>query len=145
MNPFRPAILLPLILLSCAPGSPEARVKSAFEACVKGLETGDPGAVIERLDPGFTGPEGMDRNAARLYLLGALRRERIGVTVLSSRIEVRGREAIQAVELLLTSRDGGLLPRDASRRTFLLRWRETKGDWRLRELADGAAGPAPAG
>lgn len=131
------------LLLACTPESPEARVKKAFEACVKGVESGDAGAVAERLDPAFTGPEGMDRNAARLYLLGLLRREKVGVTVMSNRVDVRGREALQTVEVLLTSRGGGLLPQDASRRTFLLRWRENGETWRLRELADGTGGPTP--
>ena len=112
----------------------------AFEACVKGVESGDAGAVAERLDPNFTGPEGMDRDAARLYLLGVLRREKIGVTIFSSRIEIKGREAFQTVELLLTSRSGGLLPQDASRRTFLLRWVERDRTWRLRELVDASSG-----
>jgi len=136
MNPFPPAILVSLLLLACAPDSPETRVKRAFEACVKGLEVGDAGAVIERLDPKFAGPEGMDRNAAKLYLMGILRREKIGVTVFSSRVEVQGREALQTVELLLTSRDSGLLPQDASRRAFLLRWTQREGAWRLRELVE---------
>jgi ketosteroid isomerase-like protein len=145
MNVLRPAILL--LLLACHPRSPEARVKLAFETCVKGVEAGDAGAVIENLDVRFTGPEGMDRNAAKLYLLGLLRREKIGVTVFSTQVEVKGREALQTVELLLTSRGGGLLPQDASRRSFLLRWVEADGKWRLRELVDatvgGANGPAP--
>lgn len=147
MNALRPAILLPVLLLACAPRSPEARVKQAFEACVKGVEAGDAGAVIDKLDAKFAGPEGMDRNAAKLYLLGLLRREKIGVTVFSTQVEVKGREALQTVELLLTSRGGGLLPQDASRRSFLLRWTETDGKWCLRELVDatvgGAGGPAP--
>lgn len=145
MNAHSPAILLSFLLLACSPDSPEARVKQAFEACVKGVETGDGGAVIERLDPKFTGPEGMDKNAAKLYLMGVLGREKIGVTVLSSRMEVKGREAIQTVELLLTSRGGGLLPQDASRRTFLLRWSEARGAWRLRELVDATVGSSSAG
>jgi len=144
MNICRPAILLPVLLLACTTGSPEARVKRAFEACVKGVETGDAGAVIERLDVKFEGPDGMDRNAAKLYLLGVLRREKIGVTIFSSRVDAKGREAFQTVELMLTSRSGGgLLPQDASRRTFLLRWQETEGKWRLRELIDQTGGASP--
>jgi hypothetical protein len=72
--------------------------------------------------------------------LGVLRREKIGVTIFSSRIEIKGREAFQTVELLLSSRSGGLLPQDASRRTFLLRWVERDRTWRLRELVDASSG-----
>ena len=140
MNPCRLAIPLPCLLLACSPTSPEAQVKRAFEECVKGVESGDAEAVIERLDPGFSGPEGMDRAAAKLYLLGVLRRERIGVTVISSRLDVRGREALQTVQVLLTSRGSGLLPQDGTRRTFLLRWMERDGRWRLREMLEEAGG-----
>lgn len=141
----RAALFLSVLIVSCASESPETRVKRAFEACVKGVETSDPGAVIERLDANFAGPDGMDKGAAKLYLLGVLRREKIGVTVFASRVEVKGHEAFQAVELLLTSRGGGLLPQDATRRTFQLRWVETEGNWRLRELADASGGPPPEG
>ena len=142
MNLCRLAIPLPCLFLACAPTSPEARVKRAFEECVKGVESGDAEAVIARLDPGFSGPEGMDRASAKLYLLGVLRREKIGVTVLSSRIDVRGREALQTSELLILSRSGGILPQDSTRRTFLLRWAEKEGHWRLRELQEEAGGPS---
>lgn len=139
------AISLPCLILACSATTPEARVKRAFEGCLKGVETGDVGAVIERLDPKFAGPEGMDRNAAQLFLMGVLRREKIGVTVLSSRIDAKGREALQTAELLILSRSGGILPQDTTRRTFLLRWVETNGTWRLRELQEGTAEAAPAG
>ncbi len=145
MNRYSPAILLSCLFLACAPSSPEARVKRAFEACVKGVETGDIDAALEALDPKFTGPEGMDKASAKLYLLGVLRREKIGLTIISSRIQVQGREALQTVEILLTSRSGGILPQDASRHTFLLRWTETDDTWRLRELVEERAAPIPAG
>ncbi len=137
MRALHSAVLILLTMLACARESPEARVKQAFEACVKGIESSDPGAVIERLDTRFEGPGGMDRNGAKLYLLGILRREKIGVTIFSNRVEVKGHEALQTTELLLTSQGGsGLLPQDASRRTFLLRWVEKDGAWRLRALVD---------
>ncbi len=137
MRALHPAILILLTLLACTPESPEARVKQAFETCVKGIESSDPGAVIDQLDTRFEGPGGLDRNGAKLYLLGVLRRDKIGVTVFSSRIEVKGREALQTAELLLTSQgSSGLLPQDASRRTFLLRWIEKDGNWRLRSVVD---------
>lgn len=138
---MRTLLAFPLLaLMACAPTSPEAKVKAAFDACVKGVEEGDAGAVMERLDSSFRGPEGMDRSGAKLYLMAVLRREKIGVTVLSSRIEVQRNSALQTVEVLLTSRNGsGLLPQDASRRTFQLRWEATQEVWRLREIQDQTA------
>lgn len=137
MRALYPVALILLTLLACARESPETRVKRAFGACVKGIESSDPGAVIERLDTRFEGPGGLDRNGAKLYLMGVMRRDKIGVTVFSNRVEVKGHEALQTTELLLTSQGGSsFLPQDASRRTFLLRWIEKDGAWRLRALAD---------
>lgn len=123
-----------LLLLACASGTPEGRVREAFRACVRGVEEGKAEAVIERLSPRFQGPDGMDAAAAKLYLMGVLRQEKVGVTVLSDQIEVKGSVANQTVDLLLTGRGEGLLPQEASRRTFALRWEKKGSEWRLREL-----------
>lgn len=123
------------ILLACGGQSPEAQVKAAFEACVEAVEAGDAMKAASRLSPRFEGPDGMDAGAAKLYLLGVLRREKVGITVFADRVEVQGSQARQTVEVLLTGRgEGGLLPQDASRRRFLLRWERREGEWRLREL-----------
>lgn len=126
-----------LVLLAqaaCGRKRPEDRVRAAFEGCRAAVEAGDAARAAEPLDAAFRGPEGMDRDTARLFLMGTLRGQRIGVTVLRDEIQVDGAEATQAVDLVLTSREGGLLPRETSRRTFLLRWREEGGEWRLLAL-----------
>ena len=122
------------VLLACQSDKPEDQVRKAFEACRKGVEARDAAAASAPLDPMFQGPEGMDRATAKLFLLGTLQREKVGVTVLRNEVTVRGNEALQEVDLLLTGRGGGLLPQDASRRGFRLRWRRTGGDWKLLEL-----------
>ncbi len=116
-------------------------MRKAFKACVAGLEAGDASGATEVLASGFQGPEGMDKAAVRLYLLALLRKEKVGVTVLGDRIEVRGREALQSVEVLLTSRSpgGGFLPQETSRRTYLLHWRLEGGDWKLSSLQEGGS------
>lgn len=98
------------------------------------MEAGDAARACEPLDPGFRGPEGLDRGTARLFLLGLLRRERVGITVIRNQVRGQGPDVVQEVDLLLTGRAGGLLPEDTSRRHFILRWRERGGDWRLVEL-----------
>jgi len=128
------ALLLPL--LACSPDSPEAQVKKAFETCVNAVESGDPAPVIELLSKDFAGPENMGKNEAKLYLAGVLSREKIGVTVFSNRVEIKGNRAEQGVELMLTSKGEGFLPQDASRRIFLLRWEKQKGKWLLREMQE---------
>ena len=130
--------LLPLLLaglLACGSRSPEAQIHAAFEACRSAVEAGDAAGATGPLDPAFVGPEGMNKAAARLFLQGTFRQERVGITVLHDQLQVRGNEAGQEVVLLLTSRGGGLLPQEASRQGFRLRWRRVGGTWRLLELA----------
>lgn len=124
-------------MVACRPESPEARVQAAFDACVKGIEAKDPAAVIERLSPRFTGPEGMDRDQARLALLGHLRGQKLGITVLESRIEVKGARAEQAVDIFITGRgESQILPDDSTRKSFRLRWELVGDDWKLKDLAE---------
>jgi len=122
--------------LACRSDKPEDQVRKAFGICVAAVEAGDAAAAAQPLDATFRGPEGMDKAAARLFLLGLFRQEKVGVTVVRNEVTVRGNEAFQDVDLLLTGRSGGLLPQDASRRSFGLRWRKTGGDWRILEIQE---------
>jgi hypothetical protein len=139
MTPFRhlrPA-LLTICLAGCRDASPEAQVKAAFARCVDALEAGDAGTALEVLAPDFQGPEGLDRASARLYLMGLLRREKVGVTVFSNDVELQGKRVRQRVEVVLTSRTpGGLLPQDAGHRRFELVWVEVGGAYRLQRFSE---------
>lgn len=139
---LRSALVLSTLLgglLACRTDKPEDRVRKAFETCRAAVEAGDAAGATAPLDAAFRGPDGMDKATARLFLMGIFRREKIGVTVLRNEVVVRGNEARQEVDLLLTGRSGGLLPQDASQRSFQLRWRVVGGDWMLVEIqsADG--------
>lgn len=123
-----------LALLACRSGKPEDQVRQAFEVCRKAVEAGDAVAASAPLDPAFQGPEGMDKATARLFLIGTLRQEKVGATVLRNEVAVKGDQALQEVDLVLTGRSGGLLPQDASHRSFRLRWRKAGTDWKLQEL-----------
>lgn len=127
-------LLLLLILAACGRKDPEDQVRTAFEACRAAVEAGEAARAAAPLDEGFRGPEGMDRTTARLFLADLLRRERVGVTVIRNQVRADGPDMVQEVDLVLTGRGGGLLPEEASRRSFLLRWRRRAGDWRLAEI-----------
>jgi hypothetical protein len=133
-------LLLPIALIAlaaCRQESPEAKIQKAFDTCVKAIQEADPGAAVEMLSAQFSGPEGMTRDEAKLYLMGLLSREKIGITVFASRIVVQGSQGTQSVEAVLTSRSGASsLPQEASRRLFLLRWEHVQGTWRLRSLEE---------
>ena len=117
--------------LACRSDKPEDQIRKAFGACVAAVEAGDAAAAVEPLDPAFRGPEGLDRAGARLYLMGLFRREKVGLTVLRNEVQVQGVTAAQEVDLVLTGRSGGLLPQDASRRSFGLTWRKNRDGWRI--------------
>jgi len=123
-----------LALLACQSDKPEAQVRKRFEACRVALEAGDTAAAMAPLDATFQGPDGMDKPMARLVLMGLLRQEKLGITVVRNEVAVRGDEAFQEVDLILTGRTGGLLPQDASHRSFRLRWRKLGADWMLLEV-----------
>ncbi|HEX4844703.1 MAG TPA: hypothetical protein VFV26_00700 [Geothrix sp.] len=125
------SVSMALALLACRSDKPEDQVRRAFETCVAAVEAGDAAAATEPLDAAFRGPEGMDKPGARLFLMGLLRQEKVGVAVIRNDVALRGNEAFQDVDLILTGRSGGLLPQDASRRAFSLRWRKAGGDWKL--------------
>lgn len=124
-------------LVGCKEQSPEARVRKAFDACVQAVEARDASGAVEGLSKDFQGPEGLDKPGARLYLMGMLRQEKVGITVLGNRVEVKGDQADQAVELMLTSKGEGLLPKEASRRVYRLQWKLEDGEWRLGRLEEG--------
>src|SRR5512133_3614459 len=130
------SVSMVLTLLACRSDKPEDQVRKAFGACVTAVEAGDATAAAQPLDATFRGPEGMDKAAARLFLMGILRQEKVGVTVVRNEVTVAGNEAFQEVDLLITGRNGGLLPQDASRRSFGLRWRKTGVDWRILEIQE---------
>ena len=129
------ALLCALSLAGCRREAPEARIQRAFDASLRAVEAGDAAGASEILSPKFAGPEGLDRAGARLFLTGELRREKVGVTVLSQKLEVDGPRALQEVDLLITGRTGGgLLPEETSRRSLVLRWELRGGDWLIREV-----------
>lgn len=128
------ALSILTVFAACHSDRPEDEVRKAFESCRAGVESGDAAAATSSLDPEFRGPDGIDKATAKLFLLGTLRQEKVGVTVVRNEIAVQRSEAFQEVDLLLTGRNGSLLPQDVSRRSFRLRWRKARGDWMLLEL-----------
>ena len=141
MRPITLATLTLCSLLACKQGSPEDQVREAFAATIKAVEKSDSGSVSDSLAQDFQGPEGMDRGAARLYLMGVFRQQKVGVSVLANRIQINRDGALQVVELVLISKDGGVIPQDMGRRSFVIRWRKTGDQWKIRSVE--SAGPNP--
>lgn len=131
------AALLLLAGLACGRDPAEVQVRKASRDLIRAVEEGRADRAASRLAPSFQGPDGMDRAAAGLYLAGVLRRQRVGVTVLSERLEVTDGRARQDLELLLTGREGGgLLPQDGTRRLLRLEWERRGSTWMLRRVEE---------
>jgi len=130
----RAAAALCLLVLACSREGPEARIRKAFEGARRAVEAGDAPGAVKVLSPRFQGPEGLDRAGTGLFLAGVLGRQKVGVTVLSQKVELDGNRAVQTLDMVLTGRAGGeLLPGERSRRTLVLRWELRDGDWAVRE------------
>ena len=128
-------------LSACKQGSPEDQVRAAFAAIVEAVEKSDAAAASELLAKDFQGPEGLDRGAARLYLMGVFQHQKVGVIVLANQVQINQEGALQAVELVLTAQGGGLIPEDMGRRSYVIRWRRTGTHWKIRSVEP--AGPNP--
>ena len=128
-------------LLACKQGSSEDQVREAFATTVEAVEKSNASAAADMLSQDFQGPEGMDRGAARLYLMGVFRQQKVGVSVLANRVQLNRDGALQAVELVLTSKGGGLVPEDMGRRSFIVRWRKVGNQWKIRSVE--STGPNP--
>jgi hypothetical protein len=129
-----PALLI--LALACRNDKPEDQVKKAFSKAQTAIQEGDAAGAVALLSPDFQGPEGIDQASARFLLMGLLRQSRIGITVLRNDAALEGADVVQEVELLLTQKGSGLLPQDAGRRHYLLRWAKRDGDWRLRRMEE---------
>lgn len=121
------------VLLACRSDRPEDQVRRAFEQGRMAVEAGDAAGATTLLDPAFQGPEGMDRATTQLFLLGTLRQDQVGVTVVRNEVAAQGSEVIQEVDLVLSSRSRGALSRELSHRAFRLTWHKTDGAWRLKQ------------
>ena len=138
-SPIAVAALV-LALAGCKSESPEAQVRKAFGEAVAAVESGDAAGAAELLHPEFRGPEGMTRPEARLYLMGWLRQDQVGITILAQRVDLQGQDAYQSVDLLFTGKGAGkLLPDEGSRRSLVLRWVKGGKSWRIRELQTAGA------
>ncbi len=134
--PRRLTIALPLLLLACQSDKPEDQVKKAFSKAKSAIEEGDAGGAVDILAADFKGPEDIDKASARFMLMGLLRQGKIGITVFRNDAALEGTEVTQEVELLITQTSGGILPSDAGRRRYLLRWKKQEGDWRLSRMQE---------
>lgn len=141
MRPIALTALTLCSLLGCKQGSPEDQVRETFASTVEALEKSDAGAASDMLSQDFQGPEGMDRGAARLYLMGVFRHQKVGVAVLANKVQINRDGATQAVELVLTAKGGGLIPEDMGRRSFVIRWRKIGSHWKIRSVE--SMGPNP--
>jgi ketosteroid isomerase-like protein len=134
-------LLILLSLVACHRTPDEAQIRHAIDDMAQAVKRHDSGPVLDRLAPGFHGPEDMDVRQVRALLLAQyFRNPKIHVIVTGLRIHVVGDEA-DVVFHAAVAGGTGLLPQRGQYYAVTTRWRKIDGDWRVLRATWEAAGP----
>ena len=122
-----------LLLAGCRMDPSEEGLRAAIDAMQSAGEERDVDTLMEGVAEDFVGNGGeYDQRQLALYLRGmALRHRAVGVTRLSTEIEMHGETAIVRMKLLLTGGQGGVLPDSGSVYEVESTWQYEDPDWRL--------------
>ena len=117
----------------CGGDPSEAQLVAALDAMQEAGEARDVPALMEGVAEDFSGNGGeFDQRALALYLRGvALRHQSIGVTRLSTAIEMHGESALVRLRILVTGGRGGVLPESGQLYEVESSWRHQDGAWQL--------------
>jgi hypothetical protein len=122
-----------LVLAACSGDPSEERLRAAIDAMQLAGESRDIPSLMEGVAEDFVGNGGeYDQRQLALYLHGmALRHRAIGVTRLSTEIELHGETAIVRMKLLITGGQGGVMPDSGSVYDVESSWQFEGADWHL--------------
>lgn len=122
-----------LFLAGCAGDPSEERLRAAIDAMQSAGEARDIPVLMEGVAEDFVGNGGeYDQRQLALYLRGmALRHRSVGVTRLSTEIEMHGETALVRMKLLVTGGQGSVVPDSGSVYEVESTWRFEDPDWRL--------------
>lgn len=119
-------------LSGCTRSPDEAALRAALDAMAAAVEARDAGDFMEGVADDFTGDHGMDRGQLQSMLrLHILRNARIGVTVLSTDVQLQGDRATVVQRVVLTGGQGSLLPERARPYRIESGWRWNDGRWQV--------------
>ncbi len=125
-------MLLALVLLAgCADPPDEAALRARIDGVQAAIESRDADALLDAVDPGFGGPEGMDREGLRRYAtLMLLRQQNVGITIGPVEVELHGERAAARFDAVVT---GGnrFVPEGVEARRVETVWRRDGDDWVL--------------
>lgn len=132
----RRALLLALLALAaagCSRSPSEQALRQRLDALQAAGEASNVSAFMEILDSDFAG-NGTEFDRAgmeRMLRLIALRHRNIGVTRVSTEIELQGERAVVRMQVLLTGGSGGLLPDTGRLLDTESSWRFDGSEWKL--------------
>lgn len=120
-------------LAGCTRSDPERELRDTIATMARAIERREPGDFLDHLAEDFTRESGaFGRPEAKRLLAGVmLRNEKIAVTAVVTRVELRGDRAQATLRVLATGGSGGLLPERGQTWEFDTAWRREDGSWKV--------------
>lgn len=125
-------VVLLILLAGCSTPSDEVRIRAAIDAMVEAVEQKRTGEFMDYVATDFAGTADVSRrmDVERLLRFHQLRNKRIGVTLRSVEVEMRGDRATASFNALLTGSESWL-PERGRDYAFVTGWRLEAEDWKL--------------
>lgn len=124
-------LLLALVLGACARPSDEEQIRAAIGDMQLAIESGKPADFMRHIADDFTGDGGnIDKRGLHNFLRAqALTNASIGISVVSTDVELQGERATVKVMVTMTGGNGRWLPERGSVQQIESGWRRQGGDW----------------
>lgn len=120
-----------MVLSACAAPPDEAALRARIDGLQAAIESRDAEILLDAVDPGFGGPNGMDRDGLRRYAtLMLLRQQNVGVVIGPVEVEIHGDRAAARFDAVVTGTNR-FLPEGVQARRVETVWRRDGGDWVL--------------
>jgi len=119
-------------LAGCSRSPDEAALRARLVDMVAAVEAQEPRRFMEGVAEDFAGDHGMDQHGLQSMLrVQLLRRQHVGVSVLSTDITLHGERATVKQRVVLTGGSGGMIPEHYRQLQIESGWRIEDGQWRV--------------
>lgn len=126
------AVLLAVLLASCAEAPAEQRLRERITAMEAAVEGRDTDAFMEGVADNFIGGRALDRQGLRRLLTAQmLRNAEVSVVLGPLDIAITGDQARVQVEVVVTGGAGGFLPERAQSVEVDSAWRDGEDGWQV--------------
>ena len=119
------------LAVGCSAPPDEAALRERIEAMQAAVEARDADALLDAVDEGFGGPEGMDRDGLRRYAtLMLLRQQNVGVVIGPVEVELHGDRASARFDAAVSG-SNRFIPEGVEARRVETVWRRDGDEWVL--------------